>query len=212
MKIQFPIQVVTSFLALSMATSAFAADLQLVEAQVTQIFVKMTGTIAQGDDAKLNALFESIKQASPKSVIVLQLNGEGGDLETAMKMGEAIRSRGVYTATISLPKINRQIDVGCVGSCAFVWLGGVDRKAGSGSGAGAGAGIGIGLIAPMFPVGLFANQEDLDRATKDLKAKVAAYAAKMGAPDWFSLFVFETKNATHYLTESELVQFPDLPK
>jgi hypothetical protein len=98
------------------SAAANAADIKVDKVANSELFtVRVTGMFQKGDGEK----FEKAVAPLPDLFVVVLLNGNGGDLDSALAIGTEIMHRGFSTAV--------QAGVICASACAFAWLAGDTR-------------------------------------------------------------------------------------
>jgi hypothetical protein len=91
------------------------SDVQVNGEPVTQIAVE--GEIRKGDEK----VFERALDAGQDYAPVVFLDSTGGDVETAVAIGDIIRARKLVTGVVN--------QASCISACALVWLAGHTRYA-----------------------------------------------------------------------------------
>ncbi len=145
---------VTASLLCAGAASAATIVAAPVGSQETGAII-VSGTLQPGDD---EAFAKRLMQF-PKGIVVFQ--GEGGDLEAAIKIGTAIRLKNYATLVPA--------DSHCASACAVAWLGGAPRIMEDGS-----------------QIGFHAAYTLKNGQTKEAgapNALLGAYLGKIGLPD-----------------------------
>ncbi|MBW8638029.1 hypothetical protein K1W69_12605 [Hoeflea sp. WL0058] len=108
-----PIRIIGALLALIVTACAsgtvYAADITLAGNQI-----RITGDIEVGDADAFLEILDSAKSSPPKLV---RLASDGGRTYVALRIGNAIRERGLDTYA----------EGRCASSCGLIWLGGVER-------------------------------------------------------------------------------------
>lgn len=123
----------------------------------------VSGTLQPGDDE----IFSKRLMQFPKGIVVLQ--GDGGDLQAAIKIGTAIRLKNYATLVPS--------DSNCASACAVAWLGGAPRVMEDGS-----------------QIGFHAAYVALNGHTTEVgpaNALLGAYLGKIGLPDRAVVYITE---------------------
>ncbi len=108
-----PIRIICALLILIVTTCAsgtvFAADITLAGNQI-----RISGDIEVGDAENFLEILDNAKSNPPKLV---RLASDGGRTYVALRIGTAIRERGLDTYA----------EGSCASSCGLIWLGGVKR-------------------------------------------------------------------------------------
>lgn len=102
-----------SMTAILFPISVLAADIGREIGPDGIVLISINGTFAEGDDA----MFRRLASESDRAVVVL--NSGGGNLQSGLEIGKAIRLRGF--ATTVLPGAL------CASACALTWLAGSPR-------------------------------------------------------------------------------------
>jgi hypothetical protein len=123
----------------------------------------VSGTLQPGDDE----VFAKRLMQFPKGIVVFQ--GDGGDLQTAIAIGTAIRLKNYATLVPT--------ETSCASACAVAWLGGAPRLMEDGSQ--------IGFHAA------YAVKNGQTREAGVPNALLGAYLAKIGLPDRAVVYITE---------------------
>ena len=88
--------------------------------------ISVFNNIQDGDDVLLKELVREMEDAGIPFTSVLFMHNGGGDLDTAMKMGKFIRSKGANTAVGGYTMDDGGFSY-CASACVFAFAGGVQR-------------------------------------------------------------------------------------
>jgi hypothetical protein len=148
------------------------ADVKLDEKSYGNFVIELHGAISQADADELMRNATRFWYRSPAQIF---LNGTGGDLDAAMRIGRLIRS--VDGVTYSSDN--------CYGGCALVFIAGVSRfNLGT-----------IGLNRPR-PASSAQGREPVEQAPSLLLPKLKAYVAEMGVTDRFYQEMVNTNSSS----------------
>lgn len=149
------------------------------------IFITVSGTINAGDEKNFEV------EVGRGLTMQVELNSNGGDVETALKIGRIVRERKLHTII--------QRDAGCASACVFVLLGGVQR---SGEGQ-------IGLHRPYFgALPANATQQDILNANRALSTKIKAFLGEMNiGNELLSAMQAIPPNSMRWLSRQEAQNF-----
>jgi hypothetical protein len=125
--------------------------------------IVVSGTLQPGDDE----VFSKRLMQFPKGVVVFQ--GDGGDLQAAIKIGTAIRLKNYATLVPT--------ESSCASACAVAWLGGAPRLMQDGSQ--------IGFHAAYAVKGGQATEAGAPNAL------LGSYLGKIGLPDRAVVYITE---------------------
>ena len=125
--------------------------------------IVVSGTLKPGDDE----VFSKRLMQFPKGIVVFQ--GDGGDLQAAIKIGTAIRLKNYATLVPT--------DSNCASACAVAWLGGAPRLMEDGSQ--------IGFHAAYA----LKNGQTTEAGVPN--ALLGAYLGKIGLPDRAVVYITE---------------------
>lgn len=139
----------------------------------TQMFVAaMQGEITESDLTALGAAMDSAPSASMK---ILVIDSQGGDLATAMQIGDLVRNLKV---DVVIPK--RGV---CYSACVFILAAGINKKV-KGE---------VGIHRPYFGTG--ADPKATAAAIKAIKSEVDLYLEEMNLPPQLAEDMFSVKPA-----------------
>lgn len=152
------------------AKCARAAEFQVVTygSDASSSLLSMTGEIRPGDDAKFIALAKTLPPNRMPNWLYTFSNG--GDIETALKIGRFLRDKEWQTV---LP-----INGGdpCVSACVLVFAGGVNRIVFQDVGRQRGLAVHRFYFSDLSPG---ASREDVSRRYRTLKQAIADYLSEM---------------------------------
>ena len=148
-----------------------------------------SGDITPADVASARVMIGLIKGGKQKLAgNTVWLAGDGGDLESSMRLGRMLREQGIYTA---IGKNDR-----CMSACVFAFMGG-ERRAVEGR---------LGVHRPYFPIA----QDFPDRAQRfrNLQKSLRAYIEEMDFPDsLYETIMAVPPEAMHIIPPAELKRF-----
>jgi hypothetical protein len=180
-------------------TPATAADFRLVREQVEQIAdveshtvmrLVISGTIEQGDSARLLALARS----SPVSLYLatgsVLLDSNGGDVREAMRLADTLKS--LY------PVIGVRPNGKCVSSCLLLWLSGAMRVAEPGS---------IGIHRPYFAPAYFRGltMTDAESQYEAMSDSFRSFVLRQGLPQsLYEKLLATPSEGVYWLTSQDI--------
>lgn len=163
--------------------------------------VEVEGEIIPGMEIDLKAAIERVRDITPMKTMggtrtpIVVLNSPGGDVLTAIRMGEIVR------ATASQTNVMPGYD--CSSACVLVFAAGVDRFLAEGSR--------LGLHRPTFTdFESFAllEQENATKTYSDLLTVVENYLSTMRINPEFTKLLLETKSSDiTYIGQEEGLSF-----
>lgn len=183
-------RLVTASLALltcaSIPSGAAAVDFQPVTLDNGSTVVVVKGEFRFEDQAE--ALESAVRAASAK---VVTFDSGGGNVDSALRLGRAIRSMGL--STIQLRSLE------CSSACALAFLGGVNRWAEPGS---------IGVHRTSFSGETVLDGHQAAAAVQALTAEIMTYMIEMGVdPRLLQLSLSTDSDDMRYLTSKEMQQY-----
>ena len=171
---------------LALAPEAYAAEF----VQVDRIMWHVRGTIAPGDEKTFQALTE--RQGYVRGTISLVLKSNGGDVETALKIGRIMRREDV---SVHVP------DTGyCRSACVFLLAGGVARFAFGGE---------VAIHRPYFAaLDPALSSQQVDAKYKKLVSAIYDYLKEMNIPTALAdAMLAIPPNEMHVLSEAEMERY-----
>lgn len=129
-------------------------------------FLTINGEIDNNTPSQLASRYNSLKNGKPDqcSLVQLYLNSNGGNIEAAMKAGEFVRQKKIWTVVANNDT--------CASACVLLFVGGVDRGA-----------IGnIGLHRP-FTDELSASESTAKAHYEKTKKLISQYLNRMNIPE-----------------------------
>ena len=195
-------------LCLSLTAGALCADITYYDesgSTVDEGGIFINGDIKRGDYAKfINEISRVIKNKDAKgfSKIGVYLNSTGGDLEEAMKIGNATREM-LMTTNVGLlrnykmnPKATK-----CFSACFFIWVAGIER---------------VSITFDHRPLGIHRvyydrhyykelSSEKAEIKYKTIKDSSKKYLEEMGVPlKYFDLMYKTASNEIYLLNDEEI--------
>lgn len=158
---------------IAFAVAAFLLSISNSFAEITtrtigdmcEIFLE--GDINSSTPNDLAARYNSLNNGHPEQCLMgtaqLFLTSNGGDVESAIKAGEFVRQKELYTTNLGK----------CASSCVLVFLGGVHRSADSGS---------IGLHR-SFSESLSMTESNAQSKYEEANRLILQYLTKMNIPE-----------------------------
>ena len=154
-----------------------------------EVRVTFSGDITPADVASAKVMIDLVKSGRQKLVAnSIWLAGDGGDLESSMRLGRMLRELGAYTV---VAKNDR-----CMSACVFAFMGG-ERRSVEGK---------LGVHRPYFPVA----QDFPDRQSRfrNLQKTLRAYIEEMDFPDsLYETVMAVPPESMHFLAPAELKRF-----
>ncbi len=197
------------FAILPYRNAVYALDINVIPSDSEKAFIILSGAFEFGDEEKFNSSVQKFSKAA------ILLDSDGGNLSSALRIGEIIRLKGFSTGVA--PKTI------CASACALAWLGGGTRYMSDQSRIGfhaasintngtdvengqANALIGayvtrLGLSERAVAYITEASPNNIAWITPDLAKSLGIYVEKLEIPD--STDVAETKLFSSYVGNNE---------
>lgn len=183
------IAIYTIFIGVIGYTSVNAAVIT-VHSSRNPLILEVSGKIDIGDELRLSKLLDN----SPTwSGVTVNLDSNGGDLETAMRMGRLLRQREAAVSTNN-----------CLSSCVLMFVGGVKRLVFSRGG----GKNGVGIHRPYFPnLSTQKSSADITLMRNQMRGKVTNYLSEMNVTvRLLDLMDAIPPESMKFLSDSEVVE------